>query len=39
MSIGAVITMIVILSIVWGGFIFTLRMAVRKEAQKEQSAE
>lgn len=39
MSIGAVIMMIVILSIVWGGFFFTLRMAIKKEAQKGQSAE
>jgi len=39
MSVGAVITMIVILSVVWGGFFFAIRMAIKKEAQKGQSTE
>ncbi|MFQ5823150.1 MAG: MetS family NSS transporter small subunit [bacterium] len=30
----AVFMMMVILALVWGGFIFTLRMAVKKESQK-----
>jgi hypothetical protein len=34
MSSTAIVTMIVILSIVWGGFVLALRSAVRKESEK-----
>lgn len=37
MSIAAVITMIIMLTIVWGGFAFALRTAFKKETQKAHS--
>ncbi|MFQ5864901.1 MAG: MetS family NSS transporter small subunit [bacterium] len=30
----AILMMIIMLGIVWGGFIFTLRIAAKKESQK-----
>ncbi|RMF66078.1 MAG: methionine/alanine import family NSS transporter small subunit [Calditrichaeota bacterium] len=37
MSTGAVIMMVVILGLVWGGFLFSLRTAIKKESQKPPS--
>jgi len=39
MSFSAVVTMIIILTVVWGGFIFLLRLAMKKESQKAGSTE
>lgn len=36
MSTAAVITMIVVVGIVWGGFTFVLTTALRKERKKSQ---
>ncbi|HSR67080.1 MAG TPA: MetS family NSS transporter small subunit [Acidobacteriota bacterium] len=33
----SLLTMIVILSVVWGGFIFCLTLALRKERRKDRS--
>ncbi len=37
MTLTAVIMMLVILSLLWGGFAFTLRIAMRKEVEKTAS--
>ncbi len=37
MSTLSLVTMIVILSIVWGGFLFCLVLALRKEGKKKES--
>lgn len=34
MSATAIVTMIIILSLVWGGFVVMLRLAIKKEAAK-----
>lgn len=36
MSLATIITMIAILTLIWGGFIFLLRYAFRKESKKTQ---
>jgi hypothetical protein len=36
MSLSAIITMTVILGLIWGGFIFMLRFAFKKESQKTE---
>jgi hypothetical protein len=35
MSASGIIFMIIVLGIVWGGFIYSLRVAMRKEHEKE----
>lgn len=37
MSTGAIILMIILLGIVWGGFIIALMTAMKKESQKTES--
>jgi hypothetical protein len=37
MSVAGLVTMLVILSVVWGGFLWALGMAVRRESQKRRS--
>jgi len=34
MSISAIILMIVILGLVWGGFVMTLRLAIKKDSDE-----
>lgn len=36
MSTTAIIMMILVMGVLWGGFILTLLMAMKKEAQKSQ---
>ncbi len=38
MSTAALITMILILGVVWGGFVLALRLALRKEKSKSHKA-
>ena len=37
MQLGAIIFMIVILTLMWGGFLFSLKSAIKKEAIKSSS--
>ncbi len=37
MTVSAIIAMIVILGVVWGGFAFALRTVIRKESEKRAS--
>ena len=39
MSAGGIITMIVVLGVVWGGFVYTLRMAIKREQAKKHATE
>ncbi len=39
MSMPALIMMIIVLTVVWGGFIFAVRTAVKKEKSKTGSQE
>ncbi len=34
MSLTSIIMMIIVLSVIWGGFIFMLRVALRNESKK-----
>jgi len=38
METSAIIAMIIILGCVWGGFIYALRMAIRKEREKSNGS-
>jgi len=35
MTPGAIFMMILVLSLVWGGFIYTVRLAIKSEKQKK----
>jgi hypothetical protein len=37
MSTLSLVTMILVLSIVWGGFLFCLTLALRKEGEKKEA--
>lgn len=37
MSLSAIIMMVFILSLVWGGFVFVLRTAIKKESKKNMT--
>lgn len=37
MSVTAVVTMTLILAFVWGGFLFIVAVAIRKEREKERA--